>query len=82
MFTKGEWKVKPIPEDQSWAIISESGSYICEILSTEDDANLIAQAPDMYEALKAFVVSENVLKRIGYANEIEKAKKAIAGVEK
>jgi len=61
-YTKGEWKVVPIPMDANNRIMSYHSDYyrtaIADVfgMNGEDKANahLIAAAPMMYEALKAF----------------------------
>ena len=61
-YTKGEWKIKRFDTICSASIFA-SGECVADIISDVEDgptldeslanANLIAAAPDMYEALKA-----------------------------
>lgn len=57
-FTPGPWKLEFSKHYKAWKVIAESnGEWICEIMPKADtihNANLIAAAPDMYEALKDF----------------------------
>jgi len=59
-YTKGEWKIVPMPEMNSNRIMSYSPEYFREVIadvfglngSDAANAQLIAAAPDMYEAAK------------------------------
>jgi hypothetical protein len=60
MYTKGEWEIKPLPEDNSYRIlVNNQGTTIpisiCDVFGMNADdrenANLIASAPRLYNAL-------------------------------
>jgi len=59
-YTKGEWEVTQWSAKHGFNVFSENG-FICSVplgspphtmVETEANAQLIASAPDMYEALK------------------------------
>lgn len=56
-YTKGEWKVKDwhtsIEVKCGNKVIADLDRSNCSLVEDEANANLIAQAPRMYEALKA-----------------------------
>ena len=57
MFTKGEWKAGKSKDTGLWHIHGgvSGGEYVCCLPTTgrsEANAQLIASAPDLYEALK------------------------------
>lgn len=53
-YTEGPWIAAAKPSSiVGWPICSESGRVICNVASGGADANLIAAAPDLLEALEA-----------------------------
>ena len=48
-YTKGDWKV--LHNKHGWHCDSDGVGRVC-MIDTEANANLIAAAPDLYEALK------------------------------
>jgi hypothetical protein len=52
MFTQGEWIAKQVTGELGTMHYVDIPSYSGKIAVTQPDANLIASAPDMYEALK------------------------------
>lgn len=88
-FTKGPWKAGEV-EDKSQTvgehargIIAENDEIVCFVLGSfhgeiEEDINLIAAAPDMYEALKELRENCDYLHSIDGRNVLRKIDKALA----
>ena len=51
-YTPGEWKIIEA-NNGTFIIRNDRNLQICEYVKVTDDAQLIAAAPDMYEAIKA-----------------------------
>ena len=59
-YTKGEWKLHP---KHAW-VMDDNGSVIANCTghkNPEANANLVAAAPDLYEALKAMYEMCNIM---------------------
>ncbi len=62
-YTKGEWEAKPsLLEPGRWILYGKTAHEIFHLatINNEPDANLIAAAPDMHEALKEAKVLLNI----------------------
>ena len=76
-YTKGEWEARKLFPDrhgiitkEAWEITTPEYDVVASInhsapIRKEDDAHLIAAAPDMYEALKECLVNLEILYRAG-----------------
>lgn len=68
-FTPGPWVIEPeayqcvIAETQLWLIATQGTDEDISIEQDDANANLIAAAPDLYAALKAFVEYEEASAR-------------------
>ena len=93
-YTKGEWKVWIHPDrippegEGTWAIyIADEQSKAIAKVSNEDtnimkaNANLIASAPDLYEALKELATYRNAWKDVLGDKLTEMLTKALAKAE-
>lgn len=75
-YTKGKWKV--VNYGSKYEVQSDKR---IAVVDTVDDANLIAAAPEMYEALQA-IIDECPNPKLPYGNRIvEIAKQALTKVE-
>jgi hypothetical protein len=66
-YTKGEWKVEQNDCDKPYHYRIVTNKYIVAAVYSEDNAHLIAAAPDMYDALR------EILQIIHYGESLEKA---------
>ncbi|MBA7685645.1 hypothetical protein ES703_94070 [subsurface metagenome] len=53
-YTKGEWKVKGGPH-QYMIVGKDDGDLIADCYNNLEEAQLIASAPDLYEALRTII---------------------------
>ena len=51
-FTKGKWEVEAVYGDHS--IVTANGRIVADCFNSEDNARLIAAAPELYELVKDF----------------------------
>ncbi len=81
--TKGEWYAKKLPRKIGFAeyeiCYSSDGECIADIVYTKEDAELIASAPDLAEALNEmiFMFDRGLHPNSIGASQIEKSKQAL-----
>ena len=90
-YTKGEWKVSKPFKEIPYSVSSNEKYPIARLGFTQEDeanAQLIASAPDMYEALKKFELlfpisrlAKGLPSQMMIGDAIEKARQAIAKAE-
>ena len=73
MITKGEWKA--VLDDGAWIVVADEGNEVCDCDfasnqgECEANAQLIASAPDLYEACKlALKLADAIVKQVSRDN--------------
>ena len=80
-YTKGEWKVSKPFKEIPYSVSSNEKYPIARLGFTQEDetnAQLIASAPDLYEALKELV---GICGEFFFEDQLEQSKKALNKAE-
>lgn len=83
-YTAGKWKVSQGGYMSPISVMNDNGDVqICSSIKTIANANLIASAPDLLEALKAMAIQYKIEHGLdgAYDEVLTKAEKAIAKAE-
>ena len=84
-YTKGPWEIKKDRDGDIASIgplVPEDFHETFYIECSHADALLASRAPDMYEAIKAYLAdSDDRVPPIGDTTEVANLRKAIAGIE-